>query len=205
MKTRTKIIAGIAAAFFLFIAVAVFIGFYKSLMRYEMGVLEVPELYIMYGVNMSSSSEKKVVLPQAKDDIRGAFRFLFPEQETGVKFVPADITGFVVSRSFFDSYNPQEENGEFQKASLSNFKAAVLQTGIFGAARAAAKQSKGNKNNAYDAFEAFKKENEIKPNATLRVVYSNLTSVDYVPVSISYDELGDLFGLVKERIEAGGK
>jgi hypothetical protein len=204
MKTKTKVKIIVIAAVFLFIASALITSFYRAVMSYEMSVSDVSELYIMYAVNMGTSSDKSVVLPSSKDDILGGFNLLFPSGETDVVFEPADVTGFIVSKEFFNSYNPEEENGQMQKAELDNFKAAVLKMGIFAAARAATKQADGKKNNAYDAFEAFKKENGVQPNATLRVFYSNLTSVDYVPISISYEELGALFGLSKQQPEAAG-
>ena len=227
MTKNNKILLGV-----LIVCVFIFIGiiagisiFIHKYSKYDMKMGESPDLYIVYGANLGSSAIPGITAPltntnpntqHALDDanmksapsqktkaVEGIFSLVLPDQMlTDVHFTTQSIAGLVVSKEVFDAYEENNSSG-VKKVFLPSFKAAILNTKMIAMVYNSAKQSEGKKNNAYDKFEAFKKENGVAQNAAIRVAYSDLSCIDYVPVDISYEQIGKMFGLVKLSPAAG--
>jgi hypothetical protein len=208
MKGNKIVVIIIAACLLIFagvvITASVLIGKYN---KYDMKMGEAPDLYIVYAVdaNLSGSSVKDDASRQdaanlfgipGEEKVIGIFSLVFPDDSAAdVHFSPQNIAGLALSKEAFDAYD--NSGGSVKKAYLPAFKAAILNAKVLAMLRNSAKQSEGNKNNAYYKFEEFKKENGVAANAAIRIAYPDLSCIDYVPADISYEEIGEIFGLVK--------
>jgi hypothetical protein len=166
---------------------------------------ESPDLYIICadGANLSSGSIQGVlnegnarVSDSDEKMVKGIFSLILPDDSAlDVRFSSQNISGLVLSKAAFDAYD--DNGGVVKKIFLPSFKAAILDVKMIAMLYNSAKQSEGKKNNVYAKFEAFKKENGVAPNAAIRVAYSDLSCIDYAPVDISYEKIGEIFGLTK--------
>jgi len=162
--------------------ISVFVHKYS---KYDMKMGEAPDLYIVHGTSQSAKG------------IEGIFNLVLPDANlTDIHFSAKSVTGLLLSKEAFDSYEEDADAG-IKKVFLPGFKAAILNAKMIAMLYNSAKQAEGRADNAYHKFEEFKKENGVAPNAAIRIAYSDLTCIDYVPVDISYEEIGKIFGLTR--------
>jgi len=210
MTRNNKIVLGIFIVCGL-VVIGIITGvsiFFHKYSKYDMKMGEAPDLYIVYGANLGTSPVPGItstnVNPNAQGgdalpyqnakSVEGIFTLILPNDNlTDIHFSTQNIAGLLLSKEAFDAYEIGDT--DVKKVFLPSFKAAILNTKMIALLYHSAKQAEGKKNNAFNKFEAFKKENGVAPNAAIRIAYSNLSCVDYVPANISYEEIGKIFGL----------
>jgi hypothetical protein len=202
IKGNKIVLAIIAFCCIIFIGGVATVSFFISkYSKYDMKMGESPDLYIVCaaGANLSSASIQGAFSEETdlqEKAVKGIFSLILPDDSgLDVRFSTQNISGIVLSKAAFDAYD--DNGGAVKKIFLPGFKAAILDAKMIAMLYNSAKQSEGKPNNAYAKFETFKKENGVAPNAAVRVAYSDLSCIDYVPVDISYERIGEIFGLTK--------